>query len=204
MVNTLRMSALTASMAATGPGCGGTSAWSTERPASAGMPTSSTGCLARRATERTTGMRRTTPISKNIGRPMMAATSAIIHGRAAAFTPKTSLSTMALPPPESASSWPTMAPSATSRPTEPTVVPNPVVKLFTAASPGTHATSASAALPRMSARNGCSLAAVMPRTTTAMPASAASASCPDDALESGSAASAARKWTMRCPSNGGG
>ena len=68
------------------------------------MPMSSTGCFVRRATDRTIGMSRTTPISKNIGRPMIAATSAIIHGSAAALTPPTSLSTIALPPPESASS----------------------------------------------------------------------------------------------------
>ena len=54
---------------------------STESPASAGIPTASTGSLARVATSSTIGTSSTTPTSKNSGMPIRAATPAIAHGR---------------------------------------------------------------------------------------------------------------------------
>lgn len=64
----------------------------------------------------TTGISRTSPISKNIGIPMIAAMSAIFHGRAAGL-PFKSVSTMRSAPPESASSFPSIAPRAIRTPT---------------------------------------------------------------------------------------
>src|SRR4051812_6073576 len=94
-------------VAISGPGCGGTRPCSTDRPASAGMPTSSHtglrpsprvagpaprstvmpveppaigGRATRRATVKMIGSSRTTPISKNSGMPTIIAITAIAHG----------------------------------------------------------------------------------------------------------------------------
>ncbi len=89
---------------------------STDRPASAGMPSRIAGPCERCTASITTGISSTRPISKNIGMPMMAAISAIFHGSVAAL-PRSSVSTTLSAPPESASSLPTIAPSAISTPT---------------------------------------------------------------------------------------
>ena len=75
-----------------------------------------------------TGISRTRPISKNIGRPMIAPTSAIAHGRARGDACPTMVSTISSAPPESASSLANIAPSAIRMPTPAAVVPNPSAK----------------------------------------------------------------------------
>ena len=70
-------SALTALIAISGPGCGGTRPCSTDRPASAGMAMRISGIFERWVTRTITGSSSTSPISKNIGRPMITATSVI-------------------------------------------------------------------------------------------------------------------------------
>ena len=122
-------SACRAVIAATGPGCGGTRPCSTDSPASAGMPIRSTGVPARRETSSTTGTSRTTPISKNSGKPIRAANPAIAQGSRCSDTLSVIVSTILAAPPDSVSRPPIMAPRATSRPTEPVVAPTPVVKL---------------------------------------------------------------------------
>ena len=114
-------SASSSPMAVSGPGCGGTSPCSTDRPASAGMPTFISDRPVLRATRMTTGTSSTTPTSKNSGRPRMAAMAAIIHGRPPGPTRPTSVETMRFAPPESSSILPIMAPRAMSTPTAPAV-----------------------------------------------------------------------------------
>ena len=113
-------------MATSGPGCGGTNPCSTESPASAGMPTRSTGCALRRATSSTIGTSRTTPISKNSGMPISAATPPIAHGSAARADPVDDPVHDAVGAARTAVSRPPIiAPSAMSSPTLPVVAPSP-------------------------------------------------------------------------------
>ena len=81
-----------AAIAISGPGCGGMSPCSTDRPASAGMAMRISGSSERCVTSTITGSSRTRPISKNIGMPMMIATSAIAHGNTAGDVRVSSLS----------------------------------------------------------------------------------------------------------------
>ena len=111
-----------ASIAASGPGCGGTKPCIADRPASAGMPSEMIDLSARLATRKMTGISRTRPISKNIGRPMIAPIAAIDHGSIRGLDRPTIVSTIWSAPPESASSLPNIAPSAISTPTPATVL----------------------------------------------------------------------------------
>ncbi len=169
-------SACSASTATSGPGCGGTRPCSTERPASAGMPTRISGRLPRRATSSTIGISRTTPTSKNSGRPRTAAISAIAHGSALRLERARTVSAMMFAPPESASSLPSIAPRPISRPTPATVAPKPVEKLVSSLSNGAPATTASRPEPRVSARNGCSFSLVISSTMAPMLSSTATSS----------------------------
>ena len=83
--------ACTAAMAISGPGCGGISPCSTDRPASAGMAMRISCRPERWATRTITGSSSTRPISKNIGMPMMMATSAIAHGTSRVGRPRQQL-----------------------------------------------------------------------------------------------------------------
>ena len=74
-----------------------------------------------------TGISSTRPISKNIGRPMIAPTSAIAHGSIRPLALPTMVSTIWSAPPESASSLANIAPSAISEPTPAAVEPKPAV-----------------------------------------------------------------------------
>jgi hypothetical protein len=164
-------------MAVSGPGCGGTRPCSTDSPASAGMPTFMSDSPVRCATRMTTGTSRTTPTSKNSGRPRIAAIAAMTHGRPPGPTRPTMDATMRLAPPESSRSLPIIAPRAMRMPTAPAVVPNPVTKLFTVSPGGIVATAPSTAEPSMRARKGWTLAHVMSTTTARMPSTHASTSC---------------------------
>ena len=139
-----------------------------------------------------TGISSTKPISKNIGRPMIAPTAAIAHGSARGEALPTMVSTIWSAPPESASSLPNIAPSAISVPTPAAVVPKPVVKLAIATVRSTPATMPTVRAPRVSARNGCSFAKVISATMTAMPISAAATSW----------ASGATGWIRSSPTSG--
>jgi hypothetical protein len=160
-------------IAASGPGCGGMNPCRTDRPASAGIPTRSTGCRLRRATSSTIGISRTTPISKNSGMPISAATPPMAHGSARGPTRPTMVLTTRSAPPDSVSRPPIIAPSAISNPTLPVVDPSPVVKLVTMSATATRATTPSTAAPRISAKKGCTLSTVISTTTVAIPSSAA-------------------------------
>ena len=58
-------------MAATGPGCGGTSPCTTESPAASGNPSRSSGVFVSRARVKTMGTSSTSPTAKNTGMPTM-------------------------------------------------------------------------------------------------------------------------------------
>ena len=154
-------SAPSASIATSGPGWGGTRPCRIDRPARAGIPTRMIGMSRRRATRITTGTSRTTPTSKNSGSPSIAAIRAIAQGSPAGPTRPMIVSTIVSLPPESASSLPTIAPSAINRPTDPTVAPNPRVKLLTMSRGATPATAPITAVPSISARNGWNFARVI-------------------------------------------
>ena len=200
-------SALSSAIAVCGPGCGGTSPWSTERPARAGIPIRISVELVRRATRMTTGTRITTPTSKNSGRPMIAAMRAIPQGSLLPESRSVIRLTMMSAPPESASSLPSIAPSAMRIPTAPAVLPNPLMKLVNAAVGAIHATAASAAEPRISARNGCIFSQLISTTMTAIPTRQARTSWPFPALLIGSANGVAVRTApaadMRPPGGGG-
>src|SRR6478672_9723182 len=124
-----------------------------------------------------TGISMTRPISKNIGRPMIAPTRAIAHGSARAEARPTMVSTIWSAPPESASSFANIAPSAIRAPTPAAVVPKPVVNESSTALKSSPATMPTVSAPRIRARNGCSFTTVMRTTISAIPASAARISC---------------------------
>ncbi len=63
------MSAPNAPIASSGPGCGGTSPCTTDRPASSGRPILTSDTPVRRATMNTSGATSTKPISKKSGMP---------------------------------------------------------------------------------------------------------------------------------------
>ncbi len=165
--------ALRAATATSGPGWGGTSPCMADRPASAGMPTFISDSPERRETRKITGISSTRPISKNIGSPMSAPTSAMAHGSVRVDERPTMVSTIWSAPPESASSLPNIAPRAINVPTLAAVEPNPLLKLVIAASSAIPATAATTSEPIVSARNGCTENRVIRTTMTAMPTSAA-------------------------------
>jgi hypothetical protein len=167
------MSAPIASMATSGPGCGGTRPWSTDRPATAGMPMAISDTWLRHATSSTIGSRSTTPTSKNSGNPSSAATPAIAHGSTRTGTRSTTVFTTLSAPLVSASSAPIIAPRAIRRPTLPVVLPTPSVKLSTVLAGPRPAMTPSTADPRIRARNGCMRSIVISRTTVAIPRTAA-------------------------------
>ena len=154
------------------------------------MPIFSRFTRLRWLTSTITGTSRTTPTSKNSGRPTRAATPAIAHGSALGRTRPTTASTMRSAPPESASNPPIMAPSAISSPTLPTVVPTPVVKLSMVLVTPRPATTPRAAVPKMRARNGCTFSQVISTMTTAMATTAAMISCAS--LDAGTVAAVTR------------
>lgn len=162
-----------ASIATSGPGCGGMSPCITESPASAGIPIRIREKLPRLATSSTTGIISTIPTSKKSGRPMIEAMRTIAHGMAPRLAFARMVSTIWSAPPESASSLPRMAPSAMSTPTLATVEPRPAVKLAIVSAGAAPAKEPSARDPMVSARNACILSLVIRRTMTAMPASTA-------------------------------
>lgn len=126
----------TASIATSGPGCGGISPCMTDSPASAGMPIRISEKLPRLATSSTTGISSTMPTSKKIGSPTIPAISTIAQGIAFRLALARIVSTIWSAPPESASSRPRTAPSAISTPVPATVVPRPAEKLVMTLSSG--------------------------------------------------------------------
>ena len=165
--------AFSAPIAVSGPGCGGTNACRVERPARAGIPSSTTGALARRAAKSTTGIRMTTPTSKNMGMPTMNAISAIAHGRRCNGVLAMMVSTMVSAPPDLNRIVPMIEPNAMSRPTLAMVEPTPEVKLPNALSYSTPAHTAIVNEPASKERNGCTLHTAISRTMMAMPMIAA-------------------------------
>ncbi len=142
------------------------------------MPSAMIDRSARLATRKMTGISRTSPISKNIGRPMIAPIAAIDHGSIRWLDLPTIVSTIWSAPPESASSLPNIAPRAIRMPTPLTVSPTPVLKLPTTSSMLRPAIAPTVSEPRIRARNGCSLKNVISTTSTAIPTSAAVMSWP--------------------------
>lgn len=134
----------------------------------AGIPSSINGFPVRLTASSTTGISMTRPISKNIGSPISAATRAIAHGSAAPRALPSTVSTIWSAPPESASSLPSIAPSAIRMPTEATVLPTPLEKLLISFSTGIPAARPSTSEPSTSDRNGCSFTLVISTTITAM------------------------------------
>ncbi|MCP9955224.1 hypothetical protein LUX33_47315 [Actinomadura madurae] len=104
-----------------------------------------------------TGISRTRPISKNIGRPISAPTRAIAHGRNLRPDRPTMVSTIWSAPPESASSLPNIAPSAMSAPTPAAVSPNPLPNPSMVSAIGSPAMAPTSTEPSVRLRNGCTL-----------------------------------------------
>ena len=127
----------------------------------------------RRATRMITGISRTRPISKNIGRPMRAPTRAIAHGRARSLARVTMVSTTWSAPPESARSLPNIAPSPIRSPTDAEVVPNPLPKLVPAWASPSPAPIPTPMEATVRARNGWILSQLIRPTMTATPMIAA-------------------------------
>ncbi len=170
-------SALTALIAISGPGCGGTSPCRTERPASAGIAMRMSFIPDRCVTSTITGSNSTSPISKNMGRPMMTATRVIIQTSLFPLAFAIRVSTTRLAPPESASNLPSIAPSAIRSPTSFRTPPTPSSKLvmtFPSSTPDARPTKAE---PRTRARNGWSFNLAMSTTISAMPNAATTSSC---------------------------
>ncbi|GAA2934679.1 hypothetical protein GCM10020221_33060 [Streptomyces thioluteus] len=186
-----------ASIAASGPGCGGTRPCITDRPASAGIPIRISECPPRLATSSTTGISSTIPTSKKSGSPMTPAISTIAQGMARPPAFARIVSTIWSAPPESASSLPSIAPRAMRTPTPATVEPSPVVKEVIALSSGAPAEAPSTNDPMVRARKACSRNRVIRRTMTAMPASTAMPSCAWPADVIGPAGAAASISTLR-------
>ncbi len=189
-----------APIATSGPGCGGTRPCMADSPAIAGSAIRISGSPERRVTRMITGMSSTRPISKNIGRPMIAPTRPITHGRARTLVRETMVSTMRSAPPESASSFPYIAPSAMRMPTLPSVAPNPVMKLVVASPAAMPATRPVTSAPRSRERNGWTRSHVMSTTITATPTMAAVISCGSAAegwgVGAGAAAAATRSASV--------
>ena len=165
-------SALTALIAISGPGCGGTRPCSTDSPASAGMAMRISGILERCVTRTITGSSSTRPISKNIGRPMITATSVMDQTTLLPPALASSVSTTRLAPPESASSLPSMAPRAISRPTSFRTPPTPSSKLLMILASSTPEARPTKAEPSTRARKGWSLNLAISTTISAMPRAA--------------------------------
>jgi len=82
-------------------------------------------------------------------------------------------STISFAPPESASSLPSIAPSAISSPTLPNVVPSPSMKAWRTSRGGTQATTPSTPVPIINARKGWNFAQTIRTTTAAIARTAA-------------------------------
>ena len=144
------------------------------------MAISMTGIFARRAANNTTGIRMTTPTSKNMGMPTVKAMSAMAQGSSLIGVLLMMVSTITSAPPDANRMVPMMAPNATSSPTPENVEPAPGVKLLKALSYGTPAQTAMTNDPTISEMKGCSLATAISRTMVRMPTSAAMMSCMSD------------------------
>ncbi len=140
------------------------------------MPTRINGLWVRRATRMTIGTSSTTPISKNIGRPMIAAMRAIAQGSARSPT-RLRIGVDDLV--RTAGVGEQLAEhAARGRPgcrRLPNVVPKPLVKLVTMSAGATRATPPMTAVPSISAMNGWNFAAAMSSTTVRMPSTRQSA-----------------------------
>ena len=109
-----------------GRGGGGTRPCRIESPASAGMPTRMSGTSVRRATRITTGTSSTTPTSKNRGSPKDGGDQRHRPRQPAGADLADDRVHDGVGAARARESAPIIAPSAISRPTLPTVVPNPV------------------------------------------------------------------------------
>ena len=165
--------AFNAETATSGPGCGGTNPCMAERPARVGIAMRIRDNPDRRATRMMTGINRTRPISKNIGRPMTAPTRAMVHGSALVLERPTSVSTIRSAPPESARSLPNIAPKPIRIPTLPMVDPKPVANAATDSAEPRPAARPTPTAPMDSARKGCRSSQVISAMMTATPATAA-------------------------------
>ena len=120
-----------------------------------------------------TGISSTSPTSKNIGKPIRAPTSAIIHGSARTLDRPTRVSTIRSAPPESASNLPYIAPEADENADTAHGVAEPLAKAATESPAPRPAAIPTPMAPIISARNAWSLSQVISTTITAIPPTAA-------------------------------
>ena len=139
-----------------------------------------------------TGISSTRPISKNIGRPMIAPTRAIAQGNIRGDACPTMVSTISSAPPESASSLANIAPSAIRMPTLAAVLPKPLANEVSTVANSSPATTPTVSAPKIRPRKGCSFTTVMSTMITAIPARKASIRCGVDATGSTSFGGSAR------------
>ncbi len=161
-------SACSAPTAISGPGCGGISACRVVIPASAGMAIFSSGCFDWRAMTKMIGTISTRPTSKNSGRPMTIATSAITQGSQRPLAAPSRVEAMRSAAPDSASSAPSMAPRAMIIPASPSRPPAPLLKALATASAGSPAPSPAMKVPTRIDRNGGRRVALMRKTMAPM------------------------------------
>ena len=163
------MFACKASIATSGPGCGGTKACKADKPASAGMPRAITGIFVRRATRRIIGISITTPTSKNSGIPTINALRAMAHGSLCSGAFFSMVSQITSAPPERVRRIPIIPPKAMSNPTPDAVEPTPLVKLVRLLSYGNPAMIAVAIEPIINDRKGCTFTTAISTTISAIP-----------------------------------
>ncbi len=159
------MSAWSRSIAASGPGCGGTSACEADKPATSGSPRSSSGSFSRRASVNTIGASRTRPTLKKTGRPTTNATK--VRTQCTCRTPNRPISRSATTsaPPDSASILPRIVPSPMTTAMNPRVLPTPSWNARTTESSGMPDAAPTNNEMRVRATKALSRAQAMSRTS---------------------------------------
>ena len=171
-------SAPSTSTASNGPGCGGTSACTTDRPVTAASSTCNraawlvpTGNAA--AADATIGSSSTSPVSKNSGNPITMATPRLAHGAAPGGHSFSVALARAPAPFDTCSIAPSASPSATTSPVPPRMSPAPFWIAPTICPMGSPPSAPTANAPHNNPRNGCSRALTINNTDSPTPANAA-------------------------------
>ena len=135
-------------------GWGGSIPCTTERPATSEIPIFTSDIPVRRAIVNTSGTSRTNPTWKNTGMPTMKATNMI--AQCTRRSPKRSMSVVAMrfAAPDSAMIFPSIVPSPTTMAMNPSTLPTPVWKDWTARPGGIPATRPIASETTTRAMNG--------------------------------------------------
>ncbi|CRM82731.1 hypothetical protein [Pseudomonas sp. 22 E 5] len=137
-------------------------------PASAGMAIFSSGWFERLAITKIIGTIITRPTSKNSGKPITMATSAITHGSDLPLPNPSKVVAMRSAAPDSAISAPSIEPRAMMIPASPRIAPAPLLKALATSSGGNPAPTPAMNVPIRIDRNGGSLVALINTMMLAM------------------------------------